>query len=304
MVRGIIDAHSHCLPPEVARETTFFKIHWSDAEAQLRLMDRCGIERAVLLYPTSDAHLKMGERRLCRVYNEGIASLVARHPDRFVGAGIVPVGDPDGIEEILRGFDGLPLRLVSLPSSVEGVYLDDERFFPVYEFAARRALPIHVHAQIRHPIGEDRVRDPLLTPVLEYVLDVSMSVGRMMMSGTFDRFPEVRFIFAHYGGVLPSVRERFDTTYRMLRDRGLVRDLGRVPTEILSRIYCDTSGSASVASLLGALELVDPTHIVYGSDIPANRDPAAGASAVESAPIPDEDKQNILRGNMLRLLGE
>ena len=73
----------------------------------------------------------------------------------------------------------------------------------------KKNLPIHVHPQIMNPIGEERVCDPLLTPVIEYVFDVTMCIGKLMMSGTFLKFPDVKFIFAHYGGVLPLVKERF-----------------------------------------------------------------------------------------------
>ena len=91
----IIDAHSHYMPPEVAANTAFFKEHWSDALKQLRLMDENYINMAVLLYPTSDAHLNMGGwPQLCKVYNQKIAQLVVAYPDRFIGAGILPPDSP------------------------------------------------------------------------------------------------------------------------------------------------------------------------------------------------------------------
>ena len=86
----IIDAHSHYMPPEVAQKTTFFKVNWSDVERQLTVMDDCGIEKALLLYPTSDAHIQMGGwTNLCSVYNKGIADIVKIRRDRFIGAGII-----------------------------------------------------------------------------------------------------------------------------------------------------------------------------------------------------------------------
>ena len=56
----IIDAHSHYMPPSIAQNTMFFKVNWSDVDKQLTLMDQNNIEKALLLYPTSDAHLNMG----------------------------------------------------------------------------------------------------------------------------------------------------------------------------------------------------------------------------------------------------
>ncbi|MBI3315070.1 MAG: amidohydrolase, partial [Candidatus Omnitrophica bacterium] len=257
----VIDAHSHYMPPQVAQKTAFFKEHWSDADKQLCLMDEHHVDRALLVYPTSDAHLNMGGwEKLCSVYNFSIADLVKKYPDRFIGAGIIPADAPSAIARELKRVEDLGLKAISLASSYQGIYPDDALFEDVYAFARAKHFPIHVHPQIMDPIGEQRVRDPLLSPVLEYVFDVSMAIGKMMMSGVFLRHPDVNFIFAHYGGVLPIVKERFDSTYAMLRKRDFVKDLGKAPGEYFRNLYFDTSGSKSQASLLAVLEVTDVSH--------------------------------------------
>ena len=104
-----------------------------------------------------------------------------------------------------------------------------------------------------------------------------------MMEGTFTKYPEVNFIFAHYGGVLPVVKERFDNTYQMLRKRDFVKDLGQLPTEFFKNLYFDTSGSKSPASLQAALEVADADHILYGSDYPANQDIPGSIAILDEA---------------------
>ena len=300
----IIDAHSHYMPLQVAQKTMFFKVGWSDVDRQLAVMDEYGINKALLLYPTTDAHLQMGGwQNVCNIYNEEIAEVVSSHPDRFIGAGILPIDEPQNFPRELHRIKSLGLKVISLGSSYEGVYLDDPIFFSVYEFATQNALPIHVHPQIIHPIGEDRVSDPLLTPVLEYVFDVSVCIGKMMMSGTLQKFPDVKFIFAHYGGVLPLVKERFDSTYQMLRKRNFVKDLGKLPSAYFSNIYVDTSGSRSLNSLLCALELVDFNHVLFGSDFPANQTVRESMEAVrQQKSLSVDEKKFILGNNMLNLL--
>jgi len=294
----ILDAHSHYMPPQVAQNTTFFKVNWSDLDRQLAVMDQNGIEKSLLLYPTSDAHINMGGwKNLSRIYNDAIAEVVKKYPSRFIGAGILPVDDPAVMMEELKRFLELNLKVVSLASSYEGRYLDEGIFFPVYEFCSGKKIPIHVHPQILNPIGEDRVADPLLTPVLEYVFDVSVCIGKMMMSGLFLKFPEVKFIFAHYGGVLPIVKERFDNTYTMLRKRDYVKDLAQPPSEYFKNLYFDTSGSGSAASLLCALELTDPAHILWGSDYPANQNMAASIEVIEKSALSSAQKSSIFADN-------
>ncbi|MCB9757776.1 MAG: amidohydrolase family protein [Candidatus Omnitrophica bacterium] len=297
---NIIDVHSHYIPQQVAQNTAFFKVGWSDLDRQLGIMDQNRIEKSVLLYPTSDAHLNMGGwSKLSKIYNESIATIVKKYPDRFIGAGILP---PDSVEEGLKCLMDSNLRVISLASSYEGIYLDDEKFFAVYEFAARHHFPIHVHPQIMNPIGNERLNDPLLTPVLSYVFDVSVCLGKMMMAGIFDQFPNVNFIFAHYGGVLPIIKERFDNTYQMLRKRNFVKDLGRNPSEFFKNIYFDTSGSKSSASLLCALEVADAGHILFGSDFPANQNLVNSINVVTGSTIDAKAKNKILGENFLELI--
>ena len=103
---------------------------------------------------------------------------------------------------------------------------------PVFEYAQANNIPLHVHPQIMNPIGSERVQDPLLSPVLEYVFDVSMSLGKLMMSGVFLKFPDVKFIFAHYGGVLPIVKERFDNTLCDVKKEGVCKRFNQVSRRV------------------------------------------------------------------------
>jgi predicted TIM-barrel fold metal-dependent hydrolase len=297
---NFIDAHSHYMPPEVAQKTTFFKMGWSDVDRHLSLMDEFGISKSLLVYPTSDAHQQMGGwTNLCDVYNQAIARVVKDHRGRYIGAGILPVDSPEAINEELKRVQDLGLKVISLASSYERKYLDDELFFPVFDFAQENKFPIHIHSQIMNPIGEDRVKDPLLTPVLEYLLDVSICLGKMMMSGVFLKYPNVKFIFAHYGGVIPIVKERFDTTYQMLRKREIVKDLTKLPSEYFKNLYFDTSGSRSQATLLSMLEGVPASNILFGSDFPANVMFAESLGAIRNSTLSEKDKKNILFNNLL-----
>jgi predicted TIM-barrel fold metal-dependent hydrolase len=291
------------MPPQVAAKTAFFKEFWSDVDKQLKCMDENHVAQALLLYPTSDAHINMGGwKDLCEVYNPSIAELVKKHKGRFVGAGILPIDSPGLIAQELIQMKQMGLRVISLASSYDGIYLDDQRFLQVYEFAKRNHMPIHVHSQIMNPIGEERVRDPLLSPVLEYVFDVSMCIGKMMMEGVFLKYPEVDFIFAHYGGVLPIVKERFDSTYTMLRRRNFVKDISKNPSEYFSNLYFDTSGSRSKASLMAALEMTDHHHILWGSDYPANQNLKDSLGVIGSTILSAQERNCLFGNNFKRLL--
>lgn len=291
------------MPPEVAEHTTFYKKGWSDIDLLLQTLDDAGIEKAVLLYPTSDAHLNLGGwLRVCDVYNRGISRKVQEHPDRLIGAGILPLDSPHDMVRAIDTIQELGLSCLSVASSYEGRYLDDEYFLPVWEKAEQDNLPLFVHSQTINPIGFDRIKDPLLMPVVEYLFDITMCAGAMMMSGVFNRYKDLKVVFAHFAGVLPFLADRFDSTYSMLRTRNMVKDLGSAPSHILKNIFVDISGAQSTSQLTMALEFFGPSRIVWGSDFPAQKDPTASINALETLHIQREDKDNIMGGNVINLL--
>lgn len=301
----IIDAHSHWLPEEIIANAHFFHKGWGEIEGQLKAMQGSGIDRSVLSYPTSDAHLKLGGyAETARIFNDNVAKILKRYPDKFIGAAVLPVEDSRKmLEELKRASQELGFQAISLGSSYDGVYLDDQRFLPIYKQAERENMLVFVHPQIIKPIGSERVEDPLLTPVIEYVFDTTVCIGKLLMSGLLKDFAKLKFIFSSFGGVLPFLAQRFDATYQMLRGLNFVKDLGAKPTDYLKQVYLDTSGDKTRANFLAALELVGPQHLLWGSDWPAKKDVAGSIAAVRSLQISEQDKSGILGGNLERILG-
>ena len=299
----LIDAHSHWLPGEIISNAHFFHKGWGDIEAQLKMMDQAGIDQAVLSYPTSDAHLKLGSiSQVTHIYNDNVGKILKRYPERFIGAAVLPVDNSiDMLDELRRVTNDLGFKAVSLASSYNGIYLDDLMFLPIYKEAQDKGIPLFVHPQIVNPIGFERVKDPLLTPVVEYVFDTTISIGKLLMSDILRQYPKVNFIFAHFGGAICYLKQRFDATYQMLRSINFVKDLQGNPSDYFKNIYVDTSGDTTKANFLLALDLMGPRHILWGSDWPAKKDIAAGIKAVNDLDISAEDKQNILGGNLDKL---
>jgi predicted TIM-barrel fold metal-dependent hydrolase len=296
----LIDSHSHWLPDEIIGNAHFFHKGWGDIESQLKMMDEAGIDVAVLSYPTSDAHLKLGSiSEVAHIYNDNVAKILKRFPKRFIGAAVLPVDNAtDMLEELKRATDELGFKAISLASSYNGIYLDDKMFLPIYREAEEKDIPVFVHAQIVNPIGFERVKDPLLTPVVEYVFDTTISIGKLLMSDILRQYPKVKFIFAYFGGAVCYLKQRFDATYAMLRSINFVKDLQANPSDYFKNIYVDTSGDTTKANFALALELMGPRHILWGSDWPAKKDIAGGIAAVKDLHIPQADKENILGGNL------
>ena len=112
----LIDAHSHWLPDEIIANAHFFHQAWGDIETQLKMMDASGVQRAVLSYPTTDAHLKLGSiSQVAHIYNDAVGEILKRYGSRFIGAAILPLDNSTDItEELKRATGELGFKAISL----------------------------------------------------------------------------------------------------------------------------------------------------------------------------------------------
>ena len=301
----VIDSHCHWLPEEIIGNAHFFSKAWGDIEAGLVSMSACGIDASVLTYPSSDAHLKLGGYAAAAgIFNKNISLLVKKYPGKILGAAVLPIGEGRAMaDEVRRAHEELGLSAVSLASSYDGVFLDAAMFEPAYRAAAKAGMPVFVHSQTVNPIGSDRVLDPLLTPVVGYVFDITVCIGRMLMSGLLREYAqEIKFVFANFGGAVPYLSARFDDTYNMLRGVNFVKDLGSEPTAQLRNIYVDTGGERDSGNFLPALRFFGPDRLLWGSDWPAKKDAVLSLKAVKDLRLAKTEEEGILGGNIAAIM--
>ena len=283
----LADSHIHFIPEELSSQTTFYKGIWANKDKLYEFLDNNNIDKALLVYPSTDAHLKLGGfSKVVEIYNRELAKILKEN-SKIIAACLVDVENLSNISQELAQLKDRGFRAINLTSSYRGQFIVD-KLFPLFEAAEDHNLPIFVHAQTINPIGYERVKDPLLMPVLEYSFDTSMFLGLLMMQGVLDKF-KVKFILASLGGVVPFLKDRFDRVYTMLRKREIVKDLGRLPSQILKEVYVDTSG-ASVGNVRLALDLFGQDHILWGSDYPVNVDPESNLKILDEFGVKVKEK--------------
>lgn len=261
----LCDSHIHFIPQEISVYTAFYKGVWADKDKLYSFLDQNNIDKALLVYPSTDAHLKLESlSKVAEIYNSHLEKIIKENP-KIIGAAIL---DVESIRNWPREIEGLKKRgfkALSIPSSENGKFLVNE-MRPMFETIQNYDMPIFVHPQTINPIGFERVKDPLLMPVLEYSFDISMFLGLLMMEGILQKY-NVKFIFSSLSGIVPFLSSRFDRVYEMLRKREIVKDLGQNPTQIFKNVYVDTSG-ASLNNIKMAMELFGSDKLLWGSDYP------------------------------------
>ncbi len=256
----LFDSHIHFIPERLSVHTTFYKGVWTDKSKLFSFLEENRISKALLVYPSTDAKLK----ETCEIYNNSLEALFKENP-KIIGAGIVDLDDLASLASQVKQLKQKGFKAISIASSHKGKFLVKE-LEPLFAAAEENNLAIFVHPQTINPIGFERVQDPLLMPVLEYSLDSSMFLGLLMMQGILEKY-DLKFIFSSLGGVVPFLKDRFNRVYSMLRQREIVKDLGKLPSEILKNVYVDTS-AASLKNIELAIDLFGQDKLLWGSDYP------------------------------------
>ncbi|HEX9463751.1 MAG TPA: amidohydrolase family protein [Alphaproteobacteria bacterium] len=305
-----IDVHLHVIPPfykdavyEAGTGPAVGRYPDWTPELALELMDANDIDYAItsVAQPGVQFTDVPKARALARRCNEYAAELMAKWPKRFGAFTLVPLRDiKDGVAEIEYGFDTLKFQGVCLFASYGEKFLGDPLFDPVLDALNQRDAVVFIHPTY-HPSSKGLdLRWPGF--MMEYLFDTTRAAVNLLMSGTLDRFPRIRFILAHAGGTLPYFAWRLSVS-PMIDPR--LPQLSREQIFAgLRRYWYDNALSCGPTTMGALMTVAAPDKILFGSDWPfANARVVTEEIKVHTAPNLHSDAQRaaIDRGNALRL---
>ena len=235
-----------------------------------------------------------------RMQNDVIAELVARHPARFRGAAGLPLQAPDlAVKELERAATTLGFAAVEVGANVDGRDLDDVTLAPVWTAAAALNVAVLVHPQA--PIlGDPRFRRDNLTQIAGFPLETALAMTRVIFGGVLDRWPTIRWCFAHGGGAFPYILPRLDKGWHVADAAHAA--IPEPPSRYAHRVWID-SLTHSPRVLRFALETFGTERVVLGSDYPFRLgvdDPVAeldplGLDAVALRRLRHDNARELLR---------
>jgi len=256
---------------------------------------------------------------LARIANDGMAELVAKHPDRFPAfVASLPMNNMDAcLQEVDRVITKLGARGVQIFSNVNGRPLDQPEFRPLFEKMAQYDLPLWLHPTRQsgftdYPV-EKKSRYEMWW-VFGWPYETSVAMGRLVFSGIFDAFPGLKIITHHLGAMIPYFEGRIGPGLDQLgartseEDKELVtHQLKRRPLDYFRMFYGDSATFGATAPLECGLAFFGLDRVLFGTDMPF--DPEKGTMfiretirAVESITIAPADREKIYEGNARRLL--
>jgi 2,3-dihydroxybenzoate decarboxylase len=273
-------------------------------DLRIQDMDDTGIARQILSLTAPgvqvfDPDTAVG---LARASNDFLADATRRYPQRFSGlAAIAPQNPAAAAKELDRGVRTLGLKGAIVNSHTRGEYLDDEKFWPIFEAAQELDVPVYIHpttppAAMIQPF----VERGLDGAIYGFAVETGLHVLRIILAGVFDRFPELKIVIGHLGEALPYWLFRIDFMHdRMVAANRYanVRKLDRKPSECFRHnIYVTTSGMAWEPPILYAQSVLGVDRVMYAMDYPYQFVPEEVA-VTDNLPISDANKKKLYQTN-------
>jgi len=304
-----IDVFCHILPEkylsafkkksrEISRANETKNIAVTDINMRLRLMDRYPdvLQVISLGLPPVESLLSPADAvELSKIANDELAELVAKYPDKFLGAvACLPLNDMDAaLKEADRAISQLKLKGVQITTTINGETLNSKKFWPLYEKMADYDLPIWIH-----PISTKTLHEPLFGWLYETASAMRYLVG----SGIFYEYPDIKFITHHCGSMIPTVANRIQWMFSFGPPIG---PKIRKPLDHFRKFYNDTALYGNTSGLMNSYNFFGADRLLFGTDAPLG--PEFGLTSetirsIERMDIPDNDKEKIFVQNAVKLL--
>jgi 6-methylsalicylate decarboxylase len=308
----LIDTHHHYYPPAYQKT----QVDWEDRhkvahfpsvsewtrENDLEAMDNNGITTAMLsLASTPGTWFDEGPEKAhdwVRLCGDFAAEMVRDHPGRYGLFAPLSMLDIDvTLKEIEYAFDTLKADGINLQTNYGDKWLGDPAYKPVMEELNRRKAVVYVHPLVASCCG--RLSVGAFPAVIEVPHDTTRTIVSLLLSGTFARLHDIKWLFSHAGGTIPFLAGRIEAFYeqRARAPGGFAPD--GIEAE-LRRLFYDTANATHPAAMAALMKLVPVSHITYGTDYPYF--PLNQIDGLRQLGLPPSDLDAIAGGNAARLV--
>ncbi len=235
-----------------------------------------------------------------RFLNDHLAEVVRDHPGRFIGLGTLPMQDASlAVEELIRCKNELGFPGVEIGSNINGKNLDDPTFYPIWEAAEKHHVSIFVHPW--EMMGANRTADYWGQWLVGMPAETTLAITSMIFGGIFDKFPNLKVMFAHAGGAFPFTVGRISHGYHARPDLCNVNNV-KDPADYVGKFYVDGI-THNIDALKYLINVMGADKVAYGTDYPFPLgDLQHGAFIENDKGLDDIVKARLLAGTVQEFL--
>lgn len=265
-------------------------------EKRLKIMDDSGIDIQIMsLSAPGIEQLDPGiGTELAKKSNDALAKIIRQYPDRFMGyAALAPKNPVEAADELERAVNELGFVGWNTHSNYGDVFLDDKAFLPILERAEKLNVPVYLHPTVSSIPELGTYGFALAGAPFGFGIDTALCFMRLLYSGVFDRFPDLKIILGHLGESLPFLLKRIDWAYVRPFDPSSRPKLSKKPSEYLkNNVFVTTSGNNYEPAFMCTYEAMGADRILLGTDFPYE-EIKESMDFLENLPISQDDKEKI-----------
>ena len=176
-----------------------------------------------------------------RLGNDGLAEMVAKYPDRFVGyAASLPMNAPEAAAKEAERVLANGANAIQLHTNVDGAPIDQDQFLPIYEIIEKSGKPILLHPIRTREMADYRTEDKSkyeICSVIGWPFETGAALARLVFSGIMDRFPDLKVISHHLGGIIPYFEGRVAHSWDQLGARTSDEDYSLILKRLKKRPF-------------------------------------------------------------------
>jgi predicted TIM-barrel fold metal-dependent hydrolase len=274
-------------------------------ETRLAAMDAAGIDVQVLSHnqPGCQALDAASAVPAAREVNDLLFEAVKTRPDRFAGLAALPTADPAAaVKELDRAVTRLGFKGAMINGHTRGAFLDDKRFWGIFECAQALGVPIYLHPSKPHPAVMQAYFDgyeELSLAAWGFGIDTGAHFLRLVFAGVLDAFPRLTFILGHLGEGLPFMLHRINDQTQLAAVR---RGLKRTPAQYLTEnLVVTCSGNFSAPAFLCTVMALGIDNVLFSVDWPYESNIGA-VEFLERQPLTRRDLEKVAHLNAERVL--
>ncbi len=130
-------------------------------------------------------------------------------------------------------------------------------------------------------------------------------MARLVYAGHMERYPSLKIITHHGGGMIPHFSGRLDAIQTDDQREVFEQVFQRPALDYFRMFFADTAFFGAPHGVRSSIEFFGPDHVLFGTDMPLGgpqviADTVADVRAVGLSP---EDEHRIMQGNAERVLG-
>jgi 5-carboxyvanillate decarboxylase len=269
-------------------------------EQRIRNMDENGLDMQVVSLTAPGVQMFDADtaNAIATLANDRLAEAIKRHPTRFAGLAAFGPLDPKGaVNEMERAINKLKLNGFIINSHTHNEYMDDPKFWPILEAAEALDRPIYLHPRSPSELISKPYSDYGLSHALwGFQAEAGLHAMRLMLSGVFDRFPNLKIVLGHMGESIPYNIWRCDYMYKNSGAPAIMK-----PSEVFKRNFMITTSGVNHAPVLKyCIEVLGADNIMFAVDYPYQSSGPA-VEFMNEADISREDKEKIYHRNAERV---